>query len=158
MSRYSYREYLNYFVVGGVLAVAVLVLRHVIGLILPDSPLFYGISILSVYVFGILASYFLQRRFTFTARTHDTQQFPVLRFFVIAALVSVFSTAAAFVFRYLLMFDDLFGELGASAAFLCAMLCASVVNYIANAKYVFARRDPKADSGAFRRLNGSRSP
>jgi putative flippase GtrA len=153
MSRYSYREYLSYFVVGGVLAIVVLLLRHAIGAVLPDSPFFYAVSILTVYVFGILASYILQRRFTFTARTHDTRDFPVLRFFVIAALVSVFSTAAAFVFRYVLMFDALFGDLGASVAFLCAMLCASVVNYIANATYVFARRDSRADAEVFRGLN-----
>lgn len=146
MSRYSYREYLSYFVVGGALAVVVLLLRHLIGLILPDSPFFYGVSIVTVYVFGILASYCLQRRFTFRSHTHTTQQFPLLRFFVIAALVGVFSTVAAFVFRYLLMFDALFGDFGASAAFLCAMLCASVVNYIANATYVFARRHPAQGS------------
>jgi putative flippase GtrA len=146
MSRYSYREYLSYFLVGAVLAVVVIVLRHLIGLSLPDSPFFYGVSIVTVYVFGILASYCLQRRFTFRSHTHTTQQFPLLRFFVVAGMVSVFSTIAAFVFRYVLMFDALFGDFGASAAFLCAMLCASIINYIANATYVFARRDPAGQS------------
>jgi putative flippase GtrA len=146
MSRYSYREYLSYFVVGGILAIVVIVLRHLIGLSLPDSPFFYGVSIVTVYIFGILASYWLQRRFTFRSHTHTTQQFPLLRFFVVAGMVSVFSTIAAFAFRYLLKFDVLFGDFGASAAFLCAMFCASVVNYIANATYVFAKRHPAQGS------------
>ena len=91
----------------------------------------------AVYAVGVCISFTLQRRVTFS-RARVDQTAKAFRLFVGVAIVGALATwVLAVVFRYVLLSDRLFGNLGATAAFGLAALSASVPRYSLDAKIVF---------------------
>lgn len=138
--RLSTTQYLRYFSVGMFVGLATVAMREVIAALLPsDTPMFYSISIIVVYAFGIALSFQMQRRITFggTQANQATRQ-RVSRFFAVAIGGALATWLLALVLRYGLGFDGIFGRYGPTAAFIIAAVAASVLTYALNALLVFA--------------------
>jgi putative flippase GtrA len=136
----SLAQYRRFFLVGTVVGLLAIALRELIAAALPaDTPLFYSISVIVVYVFGILLSYVLQHRFTFKVDL-GTSDWRRLTSFIAVALIGALTTwLLSLIFRYELGFDRIFGLLSGSIAFGVAALSSSVLTYALNALVVFRR-------------------
>ena len=140
LSKLSLGQYARFFLVGAAVGLSAIALRELIALALPsDTPVYYSASVLIVYTIGIAASYILHHGFTF--RSDDNLRNPAVFLpFVTVALAGAASTwGLSLLFRYGLGFGELFGPLGASAAFALATLISSLVTYTLNALLVFRR-------------------
>lgn len=135
---FSLVQYGRFFIVGTVVGLSAIGLRELIAIALPsDTPLYYSLSVLIVYVLGVLASYVLHHGFTFQS-SRDLHSVTVFLPFVVVAFVGAASTWALSVFfRYGLEFGELFGRLGGAAAFALAATLSSVFTYMLNALLVF---------------------
>jgi putative flippase GtrA len=136
----SLSEYGRFVVVGAVVGLLAIALRELIAVTLPaDTPTYYSISVIAVYVFGIVLSYVLQHRITFRVSLGESN-WRVLISFVGVALIGALATwLLALLLRYGLAFDRIFGRLSGSLAFAVAAVSASTVTYALNALFVFRR-------------------
>jgi putative flippase GtrA len=141
MRRLSYlasAQFATYIAVGIIVGLITVGLRALLAALLPsDTTVFYSVSVVAAYSVGVCMSFALQRRITFS-RTDVHQVGRTFRLFVGVAVVGALATwALALVFRYVLLFDEVFGSLGATAAFVMAALSASVLTYTLNSRVVF---------------------
>ncbi len=136
--RISYNRYPRFFIIGSVVGIATVLVRELISTMLDaDSKIEYLITICGAYGFGIIASFSLQRKFTF----HDHGESRARDHFVLFTLVALAGGALvallAFVFRYAILTDWLSNQYAPTVAFITATLIVSVLSYWVNAKYVF---------------------
>ncbi len=137
-NKISYNRYPRFFMIGSLVGIATILVRELIASMLgSDGKLDYLITICGAYGFGIIASFTLQRLFTF--RDHGDRR--ARDYFVLFTLVAiaggVLVALLSFVFRYALLADSLFNQYAPSVAFITASLLVSVLSYWVNAKYVF---------------------
>ncbi len=134
----SIRQFTRYLMTGTFVGISAVLLREGIVTLLPaDTPTYYIISVLFVYVVGMILSFLLQGVFTFHIRKVDRMR-TMFGPFIIVALVGASSTSLlSLLFRYWMWFDMLFGKLGGSAAFAAATFTSSVVSYWMSARFVF---------------------
>ena len=136
----SFHQYRRFFLVGTVVGLLAIALRELIAAALPaDTPLFYSISVIVVYVFGIVLSYVLQHRFTFKVSLGNSSWRRLGSFIAVALLGALTTWLLSLVFRYELGFDRIFGQLSGSMAFAVAAVTSSVLTYTLNALFVFRR-------------------
>jgi len=134
----SFDQYRRFFLVGTVVGLLAIALRELIAAALPaDTPLFYSISVVVVYVFGILASYVLQHRFTFEVSLTKSDRRRFMTFIGVSLIGAVATWLLALVFRYELGVDQVFGQLSGSMAFAAAAVSSSILTYTLNALLVF---------------------
>jgi putative flippase GtrA len=141
MRRLSYfvsAEFATYVAVGIVVGLITVGLRAIFAALLPkDTAFFYSVSVVAAYAVGVCISFALQRRITFSRATVD-QAAKCFGLFVGIAMIGTIATwAMSLMFRYVLLFDSLFGDLGATAAFVLAAVLTSMLTYSLNAKIVF---------------------
>ena len=136
----SLDQYGRFFLVGTVIGLLAIALRELIAAALPvDTPTYYSISVIAVYVLGILLSYVLQHRITFKVRLGESNWRRLISFIAVA-LVGAFATGLlSLSFRYSLGFDRMFGRLSGALAFAVAAVSSSVLTYSLNALIVFRR-------------------
>jgi len=136
----SFHQYRRFFLVGTVVGLLAIALRELIAAALPaDTPLFYSISVIVVYVFGIVLSYVLQHRFTFKVSLGNSNWRRLASFIAVALIGALTTWLLSLVFRYELGFDRIFGHLSGSMAFAVAAVTSSVLTYTLNALLVFRR-------------------
>ena len=134
----SFRQFRRFFLVGTVVGVLAIALRELIAAALPaDTPLFYSISIVGVYIFGILTSYILQRRFTFKLGPEESSGRRLISFIAVALIGALSTWLMSLIFRYGLDFDRTFGHLSGSMAFAAAAVSSSALTYTLDALLVF---------------------
>jgi putative flippase GtrA len=134
----SLAQYRRFFLVGTVVGLLAIALRELIAAVLPaDTPFFYSISVVGVYVLGILLSYVLQRRFTFKTSLEERTWRRLISFVSVALLGALVTWLLSLSFRYELGFDRVLGHSSGSMAFAVAAVSSSVLTYTLNALLVF---------------------
>jgi putative flippase GtrA len=134
----SLAQYKRFFLVGTAVGLLAIALRELIAAALPaDTPLFYSISVIVVYVFGILLSYVLQHRFTFKVSLRKSNWRRLISFICVALIGALATWLLSLIFRYELGFDRTFGLLSGSLAFAVAAVSSSALTYTLNALLVF---------------------
>jgi putative flippase GtrA len=134
----SYNRYPRFFIIGSVVGIATVLVRELISIMLDaDDKVEYLITICGAYGFGIIASFTLQRLFTFRNHGESRARDPFILFTLVALAGGALVALLSFLLRYTLLFDTLFNEYAATVAFIIASLLVSVVSYWVNAKFVF---------------------
>jgi putative flippase GtrA len=140
------RQYLRFMIIGCVAAFVSLAVRELVAAGLGDSSaLLYSISVLAAYAAGMIASYLLNRRYTFSAARGAAtwSGFPK---FVVVACFGMFATwALSLTLRYAFNLEPLFGRYAGTAAFVAAAVLSSLLTYPLNALLVF--RQPARAAG-----------
>ncbi len=137
-NRISYNRYPRFFMIGSLVGIATILVRELIASMLgADDKVDYLITICGAYGFGIIASFTLQRLFTFPDHGNRRARDHFVLFTLVAIAGGVLVALLSFVFRYALLTDPLFIQYAASIAFITASLLVSVLSYWVNAKYVF---------------------
>lgn len=137
-------QYFQYFAVGVFVGLATVAVREVIAALLPsDTPIFYSISIIVVYAFGVGLSFQMQLRITFGgAKANQPNLQRVSRFITVAIGGALATSLLALALRYGLGFDGIFGRYSPTAAFIIAAVATSGITYAVNALLVFAPSSP----------------
>ena len=140
-STLSFRQYVIYFLVGSFVGVLAVIARELFALITGDAPVWFFLSVIVVYLLGILLSFFLHNKITFGAgklipirRTYGRH---FRNFVFIAVLSAVLVGLLSSALRYQLGFDSMFGVYSAAMAFIVSSLLISVASYYLNARFVF---------------------
>lgn len=137
------RQFLVYVGVGGFVGIVSIGIREIIGLILPDTPTWYAISVAIAYGSAILLSFQLHKRITFAGALDGAgTAAPLAKFTAVAVFGLITSTLLAPAIRYGLTLDELIGEFAPFAAFVAACLVVAVISYALNAAFTFV---PKQD-------------
>jgi putative flippase GtrA len=136
----SLEQYGRFFIVGTIVGLLAIALRELIAAVLPaDTPKYYSISIIAVYVFGILLSYVLQHRITFRESIEESTWRRLTSFIAVALIGALTTWLLSLSLRYGVGFDNIFGRLSGSLAFAIAAVSSSVLTYVLNALIVFLR-------------------
>jgi putative flippase GtrA len=134
----SYNRYPRFFMIGSLVGIATILVRELIASMLgSDGKLDYLITICGAYGFGIIASFTLQRLFTFRNDEGKRASGHFVLFVLVAMTGGALVALLSFVFRYALLNDSLFNQYTPTLAFIAATLLVSVLSYWVNAKYVF---------------------
>ena len=136
----SFHQYKRFFLVGTGVGLLAIAFRELIAAALPaDTPLFYSISVVVVYGFGIVLSYVLQHHFTFKISLGESNWRRLISFIAVALVGASTTWLLSLAFRYELGFDRVFGQLSGTMAFAAAAVTSSVFTYTLNALLVFRR-------------------
>lgn len=136
----SLGEYRRFFLVGTSVGLLAIALRELIAAVLPaDTPTYYSLSVIAVYVFGIMLSYVLQHRITFSVSLRESNWRKLISFIAVALIGALATWFLSLLLRYELGFDRIFGPLSGSLAFAVAAVSSSVFTYALNALVVFRR-------------------
>ncbi len=137
-NRISFNRYPRFFIIGSGVGIATVMLRELIDMMLvAGGKIEYLISICGAYGFGIIASFTLQRVFTFQYDREKRTRDHFLPFTFVAIAGGVLVALLSFLFRYALSFDSFLNQYAASVAFMTASILVSVLSYWVNVKYVF---------------------
>jgi len=134
-----FSKYPAYFVVGGFVTLVTIVVRDLIGRFLYRSELEYILSIVIVYSFGIVLSYFLQSRFTFRTHTKQTRSFKYkFSYYTLIQMVGMGVTIGfSLLFRHILALMTITAQFRDTIAFIIASLIASIVTYTVSRMHIF---------------------
>lgn len=136
--RLSLSQYRRYALIGALVGVATVCFREFAAFCLPaDNAVFYVVSILLAYAFGIILSFSLQLFFTFHRRPGDRNLETFGRFLLVAVLGAASTSALASLIRYGMDLDVFLGDTAATGAFIAAAFLSSVLTYALSAQFVF---------------------
>lgn len=140
-----FSKYPAYFIVGGFVTLITIVIRDLIGKFLYRSELEYILSIVIVYSFGIVLSYFLQSRFTFKTQAKQIRSFKYkFSSYTVIQIVGMGVTiGSSLLFRHLLSSTTVIAQFRDTIAFIIASLIASVVTYTVSRMHIFKEVNPK---------------
>jgi putative flippase GtrA len=130
-------QFFRYMAVGAALAVFTILLREVLALLMPDTPVSYAMSILIAYGVGILLSFELQQKITFGQIPAPLRRKKFRRFFVISVSIALFATAFAHFLRYQFGLGGLSGQYVPTVAFVITVLITAVASFTLNRLFVF---------------------
>lgn len=132
--------YCKYFFVGTVVGLTAIAARELIGLLLPaDNQGYYILSVLIVYVVGILASFYGHYRVTFSHIEKKQKMVTAVQQFTAIAIVGMLITVLlSYIIRYGVRLEFIPDRYAAAVAFGTATICASLVSYVLNSRYTFA--------------------
>lgn len=132
--------YCKYFVIGSIVGVSAIVVREIIGILLPaDTPAFYILSVILVYAGGILASFYGHYRVTFAHIMHKRAVLESIGKFTVIAIIGMIITALlSWQIRYALGLERVFGKMLPAFAFGSATVIASLVTYSLNSRFTFS--------------------
>lgn len=137
----SLRQYSRYFLIGGVIGVASVLLLEALSRLLPtDTPVYYALAVGLVYMTGVLAGFTFHSRYTFVAQGEDQRRRRIAAFALISLLGALLTSVLSAVLRFALDMDLLIGKFASPAAFVAAALAASVLTYWLNARLVFGQK------------------
>jgi len=139
-----YYTYCKYFTIGSFIGIAAIISREFIGVLLPDeSPLFYGLSVIIIYIGGTILSYLGHSAVTFVhVKSPQRTAISLFKFTITSVVGGVITTTLSIFFLYGLPLELLAGKFSPAVAFGLAAIVASFVTYYINAIYTFA--DTKA--------------
>jgi putative flippase GtrA len=131
-------SFISFLAIGGLVGLATLLIREAIAWLLPaDLPLWYGVSVVLAYSVGIVLSFFLQGRVTFSQRPSELTLGHFSRFAAVAISGALVALVASLGVRYFFVLDRLIGHRAAAAAFAVGALIAAVFNYGMTSRFVF---------------------
>jgi putative flippase GtrA len=138
-------RYIIYLCVGLFTGLITMAIREITARILPmDTPVYYFISILVAYFFGIIISFILNKTITFKFSTKKTKQVQLFfSFLIVAILGAILTFIFSFVFRYILFFNIWFGYLSGTISFGVGAFVSSVITYFVNVRLVFSKEKMK---------------
>jgi len=144
MTKVSLKEYLIYFFVGSFVGIIAVLVRELIAFLTKDTPVFYFISVITVYFFGILLSFFMHKRITYRIITTDDlkekkQKANFGNFTLIALLGMLLTGIFSLLLRYGLHFDSFVGIYAGAVAFILAAILTSVITYFLHSHFSFIR-------------------
>ncbi|MCK5720709.1 MAG: GtrA family protein [Thiomargarita sp.] len=140
MTKIDLKEFPIYFLVGSFVGVTAVLAREIVILITQDTPIFYFVSVILVYFFGIILGFFMHKRFTYKIVTkEDTTQVNFFNFVGIALLGMLLTGFFSLALRYGLDFDIFIGNYAGSVAFILAALLTSVITYYLHSRFSFIR-------------------
>jgi putative flippase GtrA len=136
--------YCKYFAVGAIVGCTAIVVRELIGILLPsDTPVYYLLSVTLVYAGGIIASFYGHYRVTFSHIRRKRAALESIGKFTIIALIGMGITALlSYQIRYRLGLEPVFGKALPALAFGSATVIASLVTYTLNTRYTFVEEQP----------------
>ena len=131
--------YCKYFVAGSTVGIIAIVVREIIGILLPsDTPAYYLLSVAVVYAGGILASFYAHYYITFSHIGNKQIAFKsICKFTIIAIIGMIITTYLSYLIRYHFCLQDIFSKLLPAFSFATATVAASLVTYALNKKYTF---------------------
>jgi len=135
-----YYTYCKYFIIGLFVGIAAIISREFIGALLPDeTPLFYGLSVIVIYIGGTILSYIGHRTVTFVhVKSPQGTAISLLKFIITSVIGGIVTTTLSIFFLYGLPLELLAGKFSPAVAFGLAAIVASFVTYYINAVYTFA--------------------
>lgn len=155
LERLSIAQYARFLTVGGMVGLASVAARDLFQhLMRTDTPQHYSTSVIAAYGLGIVASFALNRRFTF-ADARDRAPWRTFAGFALLALAGLGCTwLLSLALRYGLPVERALGRAGPDAAFAVAAMLSTAATYPLNARFVFgpsrfpARPRPSAPRAA----------
>jgi putative flippase GtrA len=99
-------SFISFLAIGGLVGLATLLIREAIAWLLPaDLPLWYGVSVVLAYSVGIVLSFFLQGRVTFSQRPSELTLGHFSRFAAVAISGALVALVASLGVRYFFVLD-----------------------------------------------------
>ncbi|WP_164880886.1 GtrA family protein [Aestuariirhabdus litorea] len=143
MARVPLPRFARYVIVGSVVGLGAVLFRELLAWLLPRGGTgTYLTTVVVTYGIAIVASYLLQRQFTFNYELADRRR-RVFSLYVVVALVGGAVTSLLSVgVRALLLRVELLAPFADTLAFILGALGASVVTYLLNLWLVFRRTHP----------------
>ena len=133
-------QYARFLVVGATVGLVTVGLRELIArALVADSAVHYSLSVVLAYIVGIVLSYVLNRRLTFSQSDAPSSLFAFALFAVVALLGTVSTWAFSLLLRYGAHFNALLGSFGAAVAFALAAVISTLITYPLNVRFVFRR-------------------
>jgi putative flippase GtrA len=128
-------------VVGTIAGLFSIACRELFGHLLgTDDPRHYSLSVVLAYMAGIVVSFVLNQRFTFSAHQEARQWSRFMPFVAVALVGLVCTWLISLALRYGLPLPALIGKSSASVAFAMATVLASLITYPLNALFVFGKK------------------
>jgi putative flippase GtrA len=144
VARISFRQYMRFLLVGGMVGLLTIAVRELLGRALgADSEWHYSFSIVLAYALGIVCSFLLNHRFTFGQGSDSRDWRSFVRFISVAVLGMLVTWLLALALRYGLQLDAVLGDFARPVAFATATLIGSLATYPLNARLVFGQRIPE---------------
>ena len=142
MKHLSLHQFGGYFLVGGFVGVVTVIIRELLALLSTDTAIFYLISVVLAYAFGIGLSYTLHRKITFNTilAEKENNHFNFYRFFIVAIIGLILTGFFSLTYRYGLNLDQWIADHSGMVAFIMASLTVSVITYLLNAKFSVSTR------------------
>lgn len=138
--RLSLEQYGQYMAIAALVGVLTVACRELIALCLPqDTRIYYLISVLGAYGFGIALNFILQRMITFGKQARNKTRQYFLPFFIVALAGMGLVSLLALLLRYFFWFNLLFGAFSPSVAFTVAVIISSIFTYTMNTHVVFQK-------------------
>ena len=136
-------RYFRYVAVAAVVGALTIAMREVIAWLLPsDTPEYYTVSIMSAYLFGMVANFLGQRMITFSDARVLNQFRSFTIFILVAVLGLVLTTMLSLGIRYILWNAEPFGAYAGTLSFAVAVVIVSVVTFVLHRQFSFATRRP----------------
>lgn len=137
----SAAQYARFIGVGAAVGVFSIACREFIDfLLVSDSALHYSFSVIAAYAAGIVVSYMINHRVTFT--NSGARSWRKFSLFVSVALIGLSTTwLLSVALRYGVPLDRLLGGAWAGVAFAVATFLSTLITYPLNALYVFRGRE-----------------
>lgn len=103
-------KYLSYVIVAAVLGISLISLRELIAYFLPDTKYYYIITVVFVYIIGIVLSFEFQEKITFEKIPQKYRMKKRLLFLLISVVTAIISTILAYLIRYYTNIIDYFRQ------------------------------------------------
>lgn len=137
MKHLSLHQFGGYFIVGGFVGVVTVIVRELLALLARDTAVYYLISVILAYAFGIGLSYTLHKKITFNAVLAENEEshFNFYRFTLVALTGLMLTGLFAMLYRYGIQLDRWLADYAAMSAFIMASITTSIITYLLNAKF-----------------------
>lgn len=132
--------FFRYAIIGAIVGISAVIGRELIAVVLPaDTPGYYALSVVIVYLLGILASYSGHRKVTFghVDMGNESITRSMTSFTAIALFGLVCTTGLSVLIRYFFPVDEFLGSFAGAFAFALATLITSVMTFSLNARHTF---------------------
>jgi putative flippase GtrA len=133
-------EFARFVSTGLLVAFMAMLLREFVAMFLPATAFAFALSILFVYFFGIICSFFLHHEFTFrSAGLGRLSSVRFLKFAAVSAGLGISNVLISSAIRFLLIHRSNF-SIGFSdwLAFTTAVVITSIASYVIQRRFIFS--------------------
>ncbi|WP_426417214.1 GtrA family protein [Aestuariirhabdus sp. LZHN29] len=133
-------RFARYLIVGSVVGISAVLFRELLALLMPAQHTgYYLFTVVVTYAVAIVASYLLQRLFTFNYEVIDSHRRVFVSYIVVALIGGSVTSMLSVGVRALLLDVGPLAHFADTLAFIVGALGASVVTYLLNLLWVFRR-------------------
>ncbi|MFO1391450.1 MAG: GtrA family protein [Agitococcus sp.] len=130
-------KYLSYVIVAAVLGISLISLRELIACFLPDTKYYYIITVVFVYIIGIVLSFEFQEKITFEKIPQKYRMKKRLLFLLISVVTAIISTILAYLIRYYTNIIDYFRQYAGMVSLGGSVFICSIFSFFMNKIFVF---------------------